>query len=72
MHLESFINHYILIKKQKPANVNDLLDYATACYIDEELSPREYRCLLNDLDKKGSKKPDYIVGDVYTPVHMLS
>ncbi|WCK53325.1 YppF family protein [Aneurinibacillus sp. Ricciae_BoGa-3] len=57
MELETLIFGFIASKKQKPETVNELLDFAQRCYINNELSISQYRSLLQQLTARGANKP---------------
>ncbi|WP_102346237.1 YppF family protein [Bacillus sp. Marseille-P3661] len=61
MSFEELMNDYILHKKQKLPNINQLLDFVQLRYIQGELCLSKYRCLLRELHERGAVKPEYYV-----------
>lgn len=59
MIVKKLIENYILAKNDKPVNVNQLLDYATLCYINNQLTLSQYKCLMRELMVRGATKPDF-------------
>ncbi|GAB7387459.1 hypothetical protein BSNK01_12960 [Bacillaceae bacterium] len=59
MTLEYLIDRFIRVKQNKPANVNELLDFMQRCYVHGELSLKEYRDLYRGLNDRGATKPEY-------------
>jgi REP element-mobilizing transposase RayT len=57
MFLKDLINRYKQERDQSPSNVNDLLDYTQRCYIQGEISIKEYKQLFFELDKNHAEKP---------------
>ena len=64
--LEDLINQFVLLKKDKPSNVNELLDFIQRGYIQGEFSIVEYRRLFHELHTRGAEKPDYLFDDLQT------
>jgi hypothetical protein len=60
MILEDLIHKFILLRKQKPLNVNELLDFTLSSYVRGELSFVEYRNLVQKLHFRGAKKPTFV------------
>lgn len=56
MTLESLIHQYVLEKKEKPSNANDLLVFLKRGYIQGDLSFLDYRKLIQELEQRGAKK----------------
>lgn len=61
MTLAELMNQYVLEKQQKPANVNQLLDFLQRCYILNELTIDQYRRMLRKLSVRGAEKPEYFL-----------
>lgn len=61
MTLEKLIDEYIKVKREKPSNADELLDFAQKSYICGQLTYREYRTLFHELNARGAKKPEYNV-----------
>lgn len=59
MTLEALITQYILVRRNKPTNSNELLDYIQQCYIRDEISIVHYRDMYRELSKRGANKPNY-------------
>ncbi len=59
MIVKMLIENYIVNRNDKPVNVNQLLDYATLCYINNQLSIRQYKLLVRELMHRGATKPEY-------------
>ncbi|GAB7387455.1 hypothetical protein BSNK01_12920 [Bacillaceae bacterium] len=59
MTLEELIKRFVLVKQEKPSNVNELLDFIQCRYLRGELSIVEYRNLLRELSARGAEKPEY-------------
>jgi hypothetical protein len=64
MLLEDLINQFVLMKKEKPSNVNDLLDFIQRGYVQGELSIMEYRRLFLELHTRGAEKPKYLSEEI--------
>ncbi|WP_028401869.1 YppF family protein [Ectobacillus panaciterrae] len=61
MLVEDLIQRFVLVKKQKPLHVNELLDYIQKSYIYGELSIVEYKKLFFELNKLEAKKPESFI-----------
>lgn len=59
MIVRLLIEEYITEKNDKPINVNQLLDFACLCYLDNKFTISEYRSLFRELMLRGASKPDY-------------
>jgi hypothetical protein len=59
MIVKLLIERYIAAKKDKPVNVNQLLDFATFCYLNNHLSLCQYKPLMHELMLRGAVKPDF-------------
>ncbi|WP_209124615.1 YppF family protein [Alkalihalobacillus sp. BA299] len=59
MTIEELTNSFMLYKKEKPSNVNELLDYVQLKYIQEKLTFLQYRNLFHELHNRGAVKPNY-------------
>ncbi len=59
MIVKLLIERYIMAKKDKPVNVNQLLDYATLCYLNNIMTIIQYRSLMRELMLRGATKPDF-------------
>lgn len=59
MILEDLIHKFILLRKQTPLNVNELLDFTQSSYVRGELSVVEYRNIFQKLHFRGAKKPTF-------------
>lgn len=57
MTLKDLIIKFILIKKTKPKNVNELLDFIQRDYINNEITINEYKALYAELTLRGAEKP---------------
>ena len=64
MSMAELINSYILYKKEKPSNVNELLDFVQLNYIQGVLSLPQYRNLFQELHARGAVKPNYFIEDL--------
>ncbi|WP_227937591.1 YppF family protein [Alkalihalobacillus deserti] len=61
MSMEELINCFKLYRKEKPSNVNELLDYVQLNYIHGKLSFPQYRKLFQELHARGAVKPNYYI-----------
>ncbi|WP_100331040.1 YppF family protein [Bacillus xiapuensis] len=59
MDIGELIYQFILIQKRKPAHANELLDYIQKSYMQGDLTIKEYKALLCELDRRSAKKPIY-------------
>lgn len=59
MIVKMLIERYISAKKVKPVNVNQLLDFATYCYLNNHLTIGQYKSLSRELMIRGATKPDF-------------
>ncbi|MCT8138149.1 hypothetical protein H1D32_10525 [Anaerobacillus sp. CMMVII] len=59
MIVKMLIEKYISAKNDKPANVNQLLDFATLSYLNNHLTIGQYKSLMRELMLRGAKKPDF-------------
>lgn len=59
MIVKMLIEKFILEKNDKPASVNQLLDFASLCYLNNRLTINQYRLLMRELMLKGATKPKY-------------
>ncbi|RXJ04058.1 hypothetical protein DS745_01325 [Anaerobacillus alkaliphilus] len=59
MIVKMLIEKYILDKNDKPVNVNQLLDYATLCYVNNQLTIWQYKSLVKELMLRGATKPEF-------------
>ncbi|WNF38124.1 YppF family protein [Bacillaceae bacterium IKA-2] len=59
MVLRLLIEKFITERDDRLINVNQLLDFAFLCYLDNKYTISEYRTLLNELMLRGATKPDY-------------
>lgn len=59
MIVKMLIERYILAKNDKPVNVNQLLDFATLCYLNNNLTIWQYKSLIRELMVRGATKPEF-------------
>lgn len=59
MKVRLLIEKYITERNDKPINVNQLLDFASLCYLNNKYTISEYRSLFSELMLRGASKPDY-------------
>lgn len=57
--LENLIHKFIQSKKDKPSNVNELLDFLQRVYVEGVISIVEYRDIFRELNERGAVKPSY-------------
>jgi hypothetical protein len=57
--LENLIHKFIQSKKDKPSNVNELLDFLQKEYVEGTISIAEYRNVYRELNERGAEKPSY-------------
>lgn len=59
MFVDTLIDNYTVEKNHSPSHVNELLDYLQAKYIYSEISIKEYKQYLFELDKLNAEKPSF-------------
>lgn len=65
MTLKDLIEKYIVTTKNKPKDVHQLLDFASKCYVNNQINIVQYRSLSEELVARGAEKPVYL--DVEEP-----
>ena len=63
MVVKLLIEQFILEKEIKPSNVNELLDFASLCYLNNTYTIAEYRMLFRELMLRGATKPEYYIDE---------
>lgn len=58
MDIHELKNRFRLSKNYQSDNVNELMDFAKKVYIHNEISIKEYRLLVRDLEAQGAVSPD--------------
>lgn len=58
MDIHELKNQFRLSKNYQSDNVNELMDFAKKVYIQNEISIKEYRLLVRDLEAQGAVSPD--------------
>lgn len=59
MIVRLLIEKYISERKDKLINVNQLLDFASLCYLNNKFTISEYHSIFHELMLRGATKPDY-------------
>jgi hypothetical protein len=58
--LEELRHKFVTCKSYEPVEQNELMDFARQLYLREELSIRQFRNLIRDLEQKGAVPPKTI------------
>lgn len=66
MIVKMLIEKFIVEKNDKPGNVNQLMDFALLCYLNNKLTITQYHSLMRELMVRGGSKPDYFFEEVQT------
>lgn len=64
--LQNLINNFIQCKKDKPSNVNELLDFLQKEYVEGAITIVEYRDVFRELNERGAVKPSYEYSELQT------
>ena len=63
MLVHELMEKFSLQKNYSPENVNALLDFAKKAYIFNEITTRQYKNLVRELESRGAKIPDDLSQD---------
>lgn len=63
MKLQDLQIKFLNARKFEPSNSNELLDFAKHCYLCNQLSIKEYRDLVKQLEEAGASTPEDMVDE---------